>query len=563
MNVGDALLFLISAIRVISISWGKSMHLIKKLSHSVKILLVAVLLVNQPTAKAISLGWDSSTSDMTKIKDMAIVVGVPATIMAGGVVTLVTAGIMYYQYIARQNSRAQVAKEEKRVYYPGTIKENFNSVAGAEEAKEELREVVEFLKDPEYYNRLGAKVPRGVLLCGDPGNGKTLLARAVAGEANCAFISVNGSEFINIWIGLGAATVRELFSKARQYRTCIIFIDEIDSIGGKRSNDSFGGDKEYAQTLNQLLAEMDGFHTKESNIVVIGATNRSDMLDDALVRPGRFDRKVQVPYPDLNSREKILRLHAKNKKIDAAIDFKQLAQATPGFSGAELANLINEAALQAAKNKNQHVITQKDIEEARDKIIMGQVWKTAALTPEERRVTAYHEAGHTLVTVLQRDLVKPLHKVTILPRGRSMGATYSLAEGEEQFSRSREQMLADIRVGLAGRAAEEYMFGKKSTGAENDFGRVTRIARHMVCKMGMSDEVGEIIYDQNNITFKYAQKTIEKIDAAVEEIVRDCMAETRKMIIDNADKLEALAQALLEQETLNKQAVYDLVGIMD
>ena len=353
------------------------------------------------------------------------------------------------------NTIFTMGKSRARLYMPSAIKETFDSVAGAVEAKEELKDIVEFLKNPEKYSRLGAKITRGVLLVGEPGNGKTLLAKAVAGEANCPFFSISGSDFIEVFVGVGASRVRDLFAQARKHSPCIIFIDEIDAVGRQRGTGLGGGHDEREQTLNQLLTEMDGFQTVGGSVIVIAATNRPDVLDKALLRPGRFDRQVTVPYPDLQSREHILRLHAKAVKLDPSVDLRKMARGTPGFTGADLANLINEAALQASKNPVQHMINETDLEEARDKIILGKKWQTRVMTPEDKRITAYHEAGHTLVNVLLSHLTSPLHKVTILPRGDSLGVTAFLAEEKERFTDSKERQLARIKVAMGGRAAEQ------------------------------------------------------------------------------------------------------------
>ena len=403
------------------------------------------------------------------------------------------------------NSIFTMGKSRARLYMPSTIKEKFSSVAGAMEAKEELQDIVEFLKNPEKYSRLGAKITRGVLLVGEPGNGKTLLAKAVAGEANCPFFSISGSDFIEVFVGVGASRVRDLFTQARKHSPCIVFIDEIDAVGRQRGAGLGGGHDEREQTLNQLLTEMDGFQTIGGSVIVIAATNRPDVLDKALLRPGRFDRQVLVPYPDVKSREHILRLHAQDVRLDSSIDFNKLARATPGFTGADLANLINEAALQASKNPQQDMISEADIEEARDKLIMGKKWQTKVMTAEDKRITAYHEAGHTLAVILQPKHADPLHKVTILPRGSSLGSTHYLPE-QEKFTDSKEQKLAQIRIALGGRAAEELIFNIQGSGAGSDFQKATAIARRMVCSDGMSEEVGTVIYTQGEGAYRYSEK---------------------------------------------------------
>ena len=366
-----------------------------------------------------------------------------------------------------------MGKSGARMFLPSSIKENFNSVAGADEAKEELADVVDFLKNPKKYQRLGAKIPRGVLLIGEPGNGKTLLARAVAGEANCPFFSISGSNFIEVFVGVGAARVRDLFAQARKHAPSIIFIDEIDAVGRHRGSGMGGGNDEREQTLNQLLAEMDGFEVAPSPIIVIAATNRADVLDKALLRPGRFDRQVNVPYPDLKSREAILNVHIKNIQMEDGLDIKKIAQGTPGFSGADLANLINEATIDASK-KNQDAVTMPNFDEARDKLLLGKETKSIMLTQEDKRLIAYHEAGHALVRLLLPENSDPLHKVTIIPRGAALGVTHSLPE-REKYITTKEEMEASVMSALGGRVAEEIIFGALTTGAYSDFQAANRI----------------------------------------------------------------------------------------
>lgn len=452
-----------------------------------------------------------------------------------------------------------MGKSKAKLFMPSDIKENFNSVAGAAEAKEELQDVVDFLKNPQKYKRLGAKITRGVLLVGEPGNGKTLLARAVAGEATCPFYSVSGSDFIEVFVGIGAARVRDLFAQARKNAPCIVFIDEIDAVGRHRGNGLGGGNDEREQTLNQLLTEMDGFETSDQPVIVLAATNRVDVLDKALLRPGRFDRRVDVPYPDLTSREQILRLHATNVKMSEEVNFNKIARGTPGFSGADLANLINEAAIIASK-KNTKAVTVDDLEAARDKILLGKESKTMILTPDDRKVTAYHEAGHALVRLLMPESTDPLHKVTIIPRGRALGVTHYLPE-REKYTTTKEEMLSDIMSALGGRAAEELVFKQLTTGAYSDFQAATRVVRNMVCHYGMSDELGPIIYGQGQQDYVYSQKTAETIDQEVRKIANDCYKKTCALLENNRDKLDLLAQTLLEKETMYAGEIYELLGI--
>jgi cell division protease FtsH len=452
-----------------------------------------------------------------------------------------------------------MGKSKARMYMPSEIKVNFSSVAGATEAKEELKDVVDFLKDPERFKRLGAKITRGVLLVGEPGNGKTLLAKAVAGEANCPFFSISGSDFIEVFVGVGASRVRDLFAQARKHSPSIIFIDEIDAVGRQRGSGLGGGHDEREQTLNQLLTEMDGFQTEEGAVIVIAATNRADVLDKALLRPGRFDRRVEVPYPDVTSRLEILKLHAKNVKLNPEVDLAKIARGTPGFTGADLANLINEAAINASKTDQDSILI-SDFEEARDKIMLGKELKTIVLSLEERRVTAYHEAGHALVRLMMPEDTDPLHKITIIPRGRALGVTHFLPE-KEKYTRSKEEMIATLMAAHGGRAAEELIFNKKMTGASNDFEHATAVARQMVCSYGMSDEIGPVVYGQEMGDFPYSQKTAERIDDAVHKLLIKSYDDTVQVLKKHQDKLTLLAEKLLEKETLYAGEVYELLGI--
>ncbi len=446
---------------------------------------------------------------------------------------------------------------QARMFMPSQIKYKFSDVAGLPEAKEEVMDIITFLKEPERFTKVGARVPHGVLLVGDPGNGKTLLAKAIAGEAKCPFFTVSGSEFIEQYVGVGASRVRELFANAKKHAPCIIFIDEIDSVGGKRHSGD-GGTTEYAQTLNQLLTEMDGFESSEKPIIVVGATNRDDMLDPALLRPGRFDRKVHVPYPSIEVREEILKVHTKNKSLDPSVDLLRVARGTPGFSGAQLANLANEAALTVVSD-NRETVTMEDFEEARDKVMLGKQQKTIKQTKEELKVTAYHEGGHAMINLLLPEYTDPLHKITILPRGGALGITFSLPE-RDRYSITREQMLAELKFLLGGRVAEEIVFDTVTTGASSDFNRASEIARKMVCNYGMS-ELGPVTYGQSYYDFKYSEKTREQIDAQVNKIVNEAYAEAKKLLQDNRGKLDKLSEELLKKEMLYASEVYELLGI--
>ncbi len=481
--------------------------------------------------------------------------------------TTVVPGLIWYFTQKSKNGSGggaggifSMGKSRAKLFMPSTIKDNFNSVAGAQEAKEELYDVVDFLRYPAKYQRLGAKISRGVLLIGEPGNGKTLLARAVAGEANCPFFSISGSDFIEVFVGVGAARVRDLFEQARKKAPCIIFIDEIDAVGRHRGSGMGGGHDEREQTLNQLLTEMDGFETTKDPVIVIAATNRPDVLDKALLRPGRFDRRVEVPYPDLKSREQILKLHAAKVKMSPEVDLQKIARGTPGFSGADLANLINEAALIASKT-DQTDINLNDLEEARDKVTLGKENKSIILTENDRKITAVHEAGHALVALLLPEVSDPLHKVTIIPRGRALGVTHSLPVGEKHNA-TKQEFLAKVAMCLGGRVAEQIVFNDLTTGAYSDFRTATEIVRNMVCLYGMSEKLGNVIYGRRNHgEFEFSEKTAELIDAEVLVIMDQCLAHANQLITANRDKLDLLSQALLEKETLYAAEIYELLGI--
>lgn len=509
--------------------------------------------------------------DMLRKNNVEVIVAAPASSMGFWhilfLILLIGAPIAAW-FLLRQ-SRAgsgggsggnvfSMGKSKARMFMPAQIKTNFNSVAGATEAKEDLIDVVDFLKNPEKYRRLGAKIPKGVLLVGEPGNGKTLLAKAVAGEANCPFFSISGSDFIEVFVGVGAARVRDLFAQARKHAPCIIFIDEIDAVGRQRGGGLGGGNDEREQTLNQLLTEMDGFDNTSATVVVLAATNRPDVLDKALLRPGRFDRRVDVPYPDLKSREQILRVHAKTVKIDPAVDLEKIARGTPGFTGADLANLINEAAINASK-KNEDWVTVVDFEEARDRMLIGKELKTVVLLEDERRMTAYHEAGHALVRLMMPEVTDPLHKVTIVPRGGALGVTHSMPD-REKYSQSKDEMLASIMAALGGRIAEEITFNKVSTGAYSDFKAASRLARAMITRYGMSEKLGPIVYEPEG-DFPYSQETAQLIDREVRTLVENCYDRAKKLLIENNDKLKTLSEALLERETMGAEEIYELLGI--
>lgn len=429
----------------------------------------------------------------------------------------------------------------------------FDDVAGITEAKAELEEVVTFLREPDKFKNIGAKIPKGVLLLGAPGTGKTLLAKAVAGEAKVPFFSISGSEFVEMFVGVGASRVRDLFAKARKNSPCIIFIDEIDAVGRKRGTGQGGGNDEREQTLNQLLVEMDGFGTDET-IIVIAATNRAEILDRALLRPGRFDRQVHVDYPDVDGREAILKVHAKGKKIANDVDLRVIAQKTPGFVGADLANLLNEAAILAARD-NRKEITMADLEEASEKVVMGPEKKSKKIIEKERRITAYHEAGHALMFYLLPD-TEPVHKITIVPRGYAGGYTLPIREEEKMYA-TKSGFLNDMRIYYGGRAAEEIIFGDITTGASNDIERATGIAHSIVTKYGMNSKFGPILLDNTKEGDYFQQKyysdiTGKEVDQEIFKLVNEMYNETVNLLAANKDKLIAVAETLLIKETLNR-----------
>jgi cell division protease FtsH len=441
----------------------------------------------------------------------------------------------------------------------------FADVAGCEEAKEEVAELVEFLRDPSKFQKLGGRIPRGVLMVGNPGTGKTLLAKAIAGEAKVPFFSISGSDFVEMFVGVGAARVRDMFEQAKKHAPCIVFIDEIDAVGRQRGAGLGGGNDEREQTLNQLLVEMDGFETN-SGVIVIAATNRPDVLDPALLRPGRFDRQVVVPLPDIRGREQILQVHMRKVPISPDVKPDIIARGTPGFSGADLANLVNEAALFAARG-NKRLVDMNDFERAKDKIIMGAERRSLVMPEHERRNTAYHESGHTVVAKLMLR-TDPVHKVTIIPRGRALGVTMQLPQ-EDRYSMDREQLLQNIAVLFGGRIAEEVFMGQMTTGASNDFERATDLARSMVTRWGMSDALGPMVYGENEgevflgrsvtVHKNVSETTMQKVDAEIRRIVDQQYGLARKIIEDNRDKVELMAKSLLEWETLDADQINDIM----
>jgi len=443
----------------------------------------------------------------------------------------------------------------------------FDDVAGVDEAKEDLEEIVEFLRDPQKFQRLGGRIPRGVLLVGPPGTGKTLLARSVAGEANVPFFTISGSDFVEMFVGVGASRVRDMFEQAKKNAPCIIFIDEIDAVGRHRGAGLGGGNDEREQTLNQLLVEMDGFEANEG-IILIAATNRPDVLDPALLRPGRFDRQVVVPNPDITGRERILKVHVRNVPLAPNVDLKVLARGTPGFSGADLMNLVNEAALLAAR-RNKRLVTMLEFEDAKDKVMMGAERRSTAMTQEEKKLTAYHEAGHAIVAI-NVPIADPVHKATIIPRGRALGMVMQLPEGD-RYSMSFKWMVSRLAIMMGGRVAEELTFGKENitSGAASDIEQATKLARAMVTQWGFSDELGQVAYGENQqevfLGHSVAQQknlsesTAQKIDSEIRRLVDTAYSEAKQILTEKNQDFVALAEGLLEYETLSGDEIKALL----
>lgn len=456
-------------------------------------------------------------------------------------------------------------KSKARLMTDSQEKVTFNDVAGIDEAKEELQEIIEFLRDPRKFTRLGGRIPKGVLLVGAPGTGKTLLARAIAGEAGVPFFSISGSDFVEMFVGVGASRVRDLFLQGKKHAPCIIFIDEIDAVGRHRGAGLGGGHDEREQTLNQLLVEMDGFESNEG-VILISATNRPDVLDPALLRPGRFDRQVVVPVPDVKGREEILRVHVKKTVLGDNADMQTLARGTPGFTGADLENMVNEAALLAARRGKDRV-EMNDFEDAKDKVLMGTERRSMIISDEEKKTTAYHESGHTLVAKLLPN-TDPIHKVTIIPRGRSLGLTQQLPL-DEKHTYPKDYLLNSLCILMGGRAAEEIVLGMQTTGAGNDIERATTLARKMVCDFGMSDSLGPLTFGKKEEQIflgreisqhrDYSELTAQKIDEEVRRMVMDAYAKTSNLIKDNLEVLHQLAGALLEKETLDGKQIEEIL----
>jgi len=456
-------------------------------------------------------------------------------------------------------SRARLVTDEKD-------KVTFDDVAGIQESKEELHEIIEFLRDPKKFTRLGGRIPKGVLLVGAPGTGKTLLARAIAGEAGVPFLSISGSDFVEMFVGVGASRVRDLFAQGKKNAPCIIFLDEIDAVGRHRGAGLGGGHDEREQTLNQLLVEMDGFESNEG-VILISATNRPDVLDPALLRPGRFDRQVVVPVPDIRGRESILKVHTKKTRIADGVDLSVIARGTPGFTGADIENMVNEAALLAAR-RNKDKIDMSDLEDAKDKVLMGTERKSMIISDEEKRTTAYHEAGHTLVAKLLPN-TDPIHKVTIIPRGRALGLTQQLPL-DDKHTYTKDYLLNNISILMGGRISEEIALNTQTTGASNDIERATEIARKMVCEYGMSEKLGPLSFGKKEEEIflgreiaqhrDYSEDTARKIDLEVNNLISESYQKTHKLIEDNIDTLNNLAKALLERETLDSHEIEEIIG---
>ncbi len=491
------------------------------------------------------------------------------TTLLYSVLPIVAIGLLFWFVFIRQIKMAgkgalSFGKSKARLLSKEKNKVTFKDVAGIEEAKDEVQELVEFLKDPKKFQRLGGRIPKGILMIGPPGTGKTLLAKAIAGEADASFFSISGSDFVEMFVGVGASRVRDMFEQARKSTPCLVFIDEIDAVGRSRGIGLGGGNDEREQTLNALLVEMDGFDSAEG-VILIAATNRADVLDPALLRPGRFDRRITVNLPDVRGRESILKVHARNVKLDPAVDLSVIARGTPGYSGAELANLLNEAALLAAR-MGKKAVGMAELEEARDKVRWGRERRSLAMTDEQKKLTAWHEAGHALVNLLLEHC-HPLHKVTIIPRGPSLGSTMSLPR-EDVLNYRRKEMLDMITMTMAGRIAEELISGDISTGAGGDIQQATQMARAMVCQYGMSEKLGMVQYDEDSEYFigrdmmrrkTYSEHTAQEIDAEVKNIINSCYRTAQDLIERNQDRLRLIAESLLEFETLDGAQVEEIV----
>lgn len=476
---------------------------------------------------------------------------IPAEVKAFGGVIITSVIVAYLTAKIFQKVSSNSQEIPWRLYTPGQIKESFSCVAGAYEAKDALSDVIQFFKKPKSFKKIGAKIPHGILLTGNPGNGKTLLARALAGEVKCNFISVSGSDFVEMYVGVGAARIKQLFSFARKHAPCIIFIDELDALGKTRGY----GSQEHDHALNQLLKELDGFESKkEKPIVILGATNHESMLDPALIRPGRFDRIINIPTPDQNTREAILKIHTSRIKTANDLDITLLAQHTAGFSGAALANMVNQAAILSAKRNVSHV-SMAEFEETLDTLRFGATTSNSTLCQQEQITTAYHEAGHALVHVLLEDTTSSLVKITITPRNKSLGMTHTLPL-QDQYSFTKEQMLTNICITLAGQAAEELIFQSLSTGAHSDFAIATNMAREMICSYGMTQQLGKQVINQSTCS----QALLAKVDQTVFEILQEQYDRALQLLKQHQNKLTAIAQALLKKQTLTVTEIYEILS---
>lgn len=482
-------------------------------------------------------------------------------------ILLIGVWIFFMRQANSGNNKAMSFGKSRARLIENTKKVTFKDVAGADEAKQELEEIVDFLKDPDKFQRLGGKIPKGVLMVGPPGTGKTLLAKAVAGEADVPFFSISGSDFVEMFVGVGASRVRDMFAQAKKNAPCLLFIDEIDAVGRHRGAGLGGGNDEREQTLNQLLVEMDGFEANE-NVILIAATNRPDVLDPALLRPGRFDRQVTVTNPDKKGREEILKVHVKKVPLAKDVNLSVIARGTPGFSGADLANLVNEAALLAAR-KNKHKVTSSDFDEAKDKVLMGSERRSMAMDENEKKLTAYHEAGHAICS-LYVESTDPIHKATIIPRGRALGMVQQLPE-KDQYSYSRIKMLSRLIIMMGGRVAEELKFGEKNvtSGASSDIAAATNLARSMVTEWGMSEKLGPVLYAENtgevflgkSVTQSknMSEETARLVDAEIKQLVVDAHDKAYKLLQEKSEEWERLAQALLEYETLTGEEIEQVI----
>ncbi len=486
----------------------------------------------------------------------------------GPIIFLVLVWVFFMRQMQGGGNKAMsFGKSKARLFTEHQVKVTFNDVAGIEEAKDEVQEIIDFLRDPQKFSRLGGKIPKGVLLVGAPGTGKTLLGRAIAGEANVPFYNISGSDFVEMFVGVGASRVRDLFEQAKKSAPCIVFIDEIDAVGRHRGAGLGGGHDEREQTLNQLLVEMDGFEGTEG-VIILAATNRPDVLDPALLRPGRFDRQVIVPPPDVKGREAILKVHIKDIPVSEEVELSKIARGTPGFTGADLANLVNEAALLAAR-KDKTSVSREDFEEAKDKVMMGAARKSMIISDEEKKNTAYHEAGHVLMAVLTPG-TDPIHKDTIIPRGRALGVTQQLPE-DDRYTHSKDYLEKTLGVLMGGRVAEELALNHMTTGAGNDIERATDLARKMVTEWGMSEKLGPLTFGKKDEQVflgmemakhkDYSDKTSEDIDNEVRRIVTGAYDRSKILIRENLDKLEALANELLERETMDAREIFEVVGL--